>query len=888
VLSERAVRVLRWMAVPVVAAAAVFGGLMLASMLADVTNVESIGWAVFACSAGAAIYLAAWVAPSPSRWPILVLANVGLAFAFWLGIREDALGITLALGAAVVVGAYLSLRGLRTRPPPLVRTASTKALRYKGTAPFQTSTVDRSTFFGRDREARSLLSLVLAERLVVLFGKSGMGKSSLINAGLVEPLADRGYFPMTVRLNDRARGPVGGLIDGVRAAAREGGVDIVGGDESDLWRFFSTAEFWSPGNDLRQPILILDQFEELFTLHAPEPRRDFIRQLAELVRGHGAAGRTVAPAAASIGAATIEAGLPRLKIVLALREDYLADLEELAREIPGILQHRFRLGALTPDNAREAIVRPALLADDAFETTPFGYREDALQQILGFLARRKQGDATVSGDEVEPAQLQLVCQHVEELVRSTLKPRAGEARIEVSQADLGGEGQLQRVLQDFYDRTLAGIVSPPQRRRVRKLCEQFLISSAGRRLTEAEEEIVERRGVSLATLRQLVDWRLLRPEPRLGGVFYELSHDTLVEPILRTRRKRRRVARVRAGVALAVAVIAPSLWWVLGGQQLQDKNRARDAQALLAVGLKSRDDPGVFEQLLEARLTAIRERLGDGMGTREGYGALMFAAEELGLRFPELRDTVHVLRDDITAAFVREFGARPPKTEEDTTLNRRIPIAAGTFEMGSPDSVGEDDERPQHTVTVSPFLMQEHEVTNREYRRFDPSHGRGEPDDFPVVDVSWFKAVAYAAWLGGSLPTEAQWEFAARGEAGRTYPWGNEPEPDNACQRANWSGCSEVGLKSVKAGRDSGRTLERVYDLAGNAWEWSRDWYDPYDSAAAKDPLGPSTGTSRVLRGGSFYNVAQLLRGAFRSKSRPEDGLDLIGFRVVWSVAGGL
>ena len=171
-------------------------------------------------------------------------------------------------------------------------------------------------------------------------------------------------------------------------------------------------------------------------------------------------------------------------------------------------------------------------------------------------------------------------------------------------------------------------------------------------------------------------------------------------------------------------------------------------------------------------------------------------------------------------------------------------------------------------------------------RRFDPSHDRSAPGDVPVVNVTWYEAMAYAAWVGGSLPTEAQWEFAARGKEGRTYPWGDKPEP--TCDRANFSGCRPDGLKPVKAGRETGKTPEGVYDLAGNAWEWCRDWAGDYPLEEQADPLGPATGSARVVRGGGFDLSPRYQRGAGRFLIDPERPRGYRGFRVVWSSAGGL
>ena len=217
----------------------------------------------------------------------------------------------------------------------------------------------------------------------------------------------------------------------------------------------------------------------------------------------------------------------------------------------------------------------------------------------------------------------------------------------------------------------------------------------------------------------------------------------------------------------------------------------------------------------------------------------------------------------------------PPAGSVDP-LNRPVWIEGGTFQMGITD--GESDERPVHPVTVSGFWIQEHEVTNEEYRRFIPGHSfPAGQERHPVVNVNWQQAMDYAGSLGGSLPTEAQWEFAARGTAGRTYPWG---EAAPTCALAQMFGCDGDAIAVMS--RPAGATPEGVHDLAGNVWEWVKDWYGPYPSAAQTDPNGPASGSSRVMRGGSFRYDPNLLRGSFRSYREPGYVSANRGFRVAW------
>lgn len=250
--------------------------------------------------------------------------------------------------------------------------------------------------------------------------------------------------------------------------------------------------------------------------------------------------------------------------------------------------------------------------------------------------------------------------------------------------------------------------------------------------------------------------------------------------------------------------------------------------------------------------------------------------------------------------------ARGRRNLFDLSSDAWVDIPSGDFLMGAqsgqPDEPGfdkqaHDDESPIRRVTLSPFRLARYPVTNGEYAVYVEETGKEPPThweagripdgkvDHPVVEVSWTDAVAFARWLSKKtseedeetirLPTEAQWEFAARGSEGRRFPWGSD-EPDD--QRANFDG--QVGDTTPVGSYPDSVTPEGVHDLAGNVLEWCGDFFGPYPSEPEPDPTGPASGSSRVLRGGSFGFSQGFLRAASRFHLPPGSRGGLVGFRL--------
>ena len=226
-------------------------------------------------------------------------------------------------------------------------------------------------------------------------------------------------------------------------------------------------------------------------------------------------------------------------------------------------------------------------------------------------------------------------------------------------------------------------------------------------------------------------------------------------------------------------------------------------------------------------------------------------------------------------------------------------VPGGTFPMGSteddPGALG--DEMPPHLVTLDSFWIDQTEVNNAQFVRFLNEHFHGgekhigtialdrgyaqitqEGDRYvttqsslekPVLMVTWHGAVAYCEWAGSRLPTEAEWEYAARGPEGRLYPWGDAPP---SCDLANYGDCNRAA--APVGSRPAGASWCGALDMAGNAWEWVSDWFGPYSTRPQEDPTGPVTGDFPVLRGGGWHSPGWELRAAYRQHEVARTGFN--------------
>lgn len=246
----------------------------------------------------------------------------------------------------------------------------------------------------------------------------------------------------------------------------------------------------------------------------------------------------------------------------------------------------------------------------------------------------------------------------------------------------------------------------------------------------------------------------------------------------------------------------------------------------------------------------------------------------------------------ILLVFILVYPACPPVGEEEISIkvfsdgSLMARVTKGSFIMGNNE--GEADERPEHSVMLDAYWIDVYEVTNSDYekcvqagkcRAAEKYKGFDDPSK-PVVGVSWFDAADYCAWVEKRLPTEAEWERAARGDDGRFYPWGNTLD----CLHANYRECALKSTTTVGS-YPEGKSPYNLMDMAGNASEWVADWYDPnyYASSPIENPKGPETGKYRVVRGGSWLRYAYLMKSSDRAALSPHTRNNSTGFRCAKS-----
>ncbi|HUO19422.1 MAG TPA: hypothetical protein VMU44_06600 [Steroidobacteraceae bacterium] len=465
---------------------------------------------------------------------------------------------------------------------------------WLGLASFTEET--RRYFFGRDEEVAELARRVQRKLLTVLFGQSGLGKTSILRAGIVPRLRGQGYCPIYVRIDysREAPEPAEQIKAAIKVNARlsgewtQAGVAVEG---ESLWEYLHHRDdvLRDQSGATLIPLLIFDQFEEIFTLAQSDEfgrarAARFVSELADLVENRPPKELESRFDADETAAARFDFARSDYRILIALREDYLAPLEGLKKEIPSISQNRLRLAPMTGTQALAAVVQPG--------------KGLVTQEVAEAIVRFVAGGAELANAVVEPSLLSLICRELNDA-------RLAQGRNEISLDLLAGSHAT--ILESFYERALAD-----QPAAVRRIIEDDLLTDSGFRESVAEENLVKRfteAGAAPGTLALLVNRRLLRIEERLDVRRVELTHDVLCSVVKASRDRRQereareaterllaeqhareqaarraavRARQIAAGctVLAAVAVVAAVFAWLNSQRAHRAEREAQDTRAL--------------------------------------------------------------------------------------------------------------------------------------------------------------------------------------------------------------------------------------------------------------------------------------------------------------------
>jgi len=405
-----------------------------------------------------------------------------------------------------------------------------KQNRYPGVSFFETK--DEHIFFGRDEDAERLNRLVMGEKTVVLYARSGIGKSSLINAALipaVNKLTNFQRYEMRFHAFDQSNycAPVDRMLQKLPTLQTSTFLDKILPNDNSQWRYFKTMQITAADSDATI-LLIFDQFEEIFS-YPESDLNEFKRQLADVLYNpvpvdfKNALRRLQRdkPDILTDDEETILYRQPKIKALFSMRRDYYSMMNRLADKLTGITRMYYELQALDEEQMRLAITQPAALTGN-FETQPFVYEEAAIQKIMNYLTQGK-------SETAETTQLQIICRHCEQ--RIAQKAAAGETKLVITTADIP---QFENIFRQFYNDCINRLPEK-YRAETKRFIEDQLVKN-NQRIPVAEKACDAH---LLQPLHLLTDMHLLRREEfSATQALYELSHDTMVEPVARAKAER--------------------------------------------------------------------------------------------------------------------------------------------------------------------------------------------------------------------------------------------------------------------------------------------------------------------------------------------------------------
>jgi len=728
---------------------------------------------------------------------------------------------------------------------------------------------DTQIFFGRDAEAAHLARQVETHKLTVLVGQSGVGKTSLLNAGVTPKLEDSGYQVVYIRaLSDPAeiiKRSLWAIVEGRRLPLSS---------QASLMSLRRFLEGILPEG--ARTVFLIDQFEEFFMRLGEASREDFAATIVDCMKCE----------------------TQDLRFVLSLREDYLYRLLEMEPPVRGIFSNRFWLRNLDESRARDAMVEPV---------KPFGLNfEDRLVRVL--LRDLESGG-------IDPSQLQIVCYRLYQSIGNE------KAFTFDSYMELGGTGKilatyLSEVMDTFDSReykaaqailkSMVTVEGTKAALSVKEVTRDAIV----RKLKMVEEEVT-------SILKILQNKRIIR---RLSEEedLYELAHEVMVERVWEwidaediTYKYVRQMLRQALADWKQLRVLPSSERWNLLNKHRKELILTKDEAVLmlhasLNLGVEmdywltqaNTSDVNIWEEIgiiMKEGKPIARHNVLRWVEENKGSHELSIYKMALESKYPALwRQAQRILlkmNSHDSASLLESFPKQPSE----------ILIPKGWFVMGTNEGRYQDEE-PAHKVLLDAFYIHRYPVTNIEYKSFLDATGHPSPDywtanhppegkeDHPVVGVSWHDANSYCEWfskqtsLSYRLPTEAEWEKAASWdeEFQKKYKWawGNIYDPQKGNTRIGGPGdTTPIGQYS----NEGGDSPYGVSDMSGNTFDWTLDWWSEnyYSESPSNNPKGPESGVYKVSRGGSWAGSSEGACTVSRYYAmRPEVKNEYIGFRL--------
>ena len=764
--------------------------------------------------------------------------------------------------------------------------------RYPGVVSFTGR--QQSIFFGRDYDINQLQKYIRNRKSVLLYSKSGVGKSSLLKAGVL-PKMQTDFLTINIRFYlwdkntpisplEKVRLAINPFIEGVNTDELDKLVNQ-SHKEKPLWYYFKQLQ----SVENRKILLVFDQFEEFFS-YPQEQRLRFKQELYELTM-------------VDIPQATLNYMVDKLQVeslknfdflrnnlnihtLFAIRYDYLSFINELADYFPDIQENFYELKALNPDQARDAILKPATYKQDVFESLVFEIDTKAINHIINVLTEHGK-------IAIETTILQLICRNLEDIAIDKQTQNIVPVCIRLEEIPI-----FTGIFLRFYESSIE--LLPDDRQSIAKIFIEDVLIRNGSRVSFDRRVCIDY--LKDEELNKLINCHLLRSEPNsTGRDSIELCHDTIIEPIMQSRNARIEKQKIEALKQLA---------------NKKFSNRIKTTIYILLICFFC--VAAVFSGFIyqkNGELNTVNKELNErNLEIREAYQKLSQLMKfdttntnqiPLNVLIQKTIDLTEELTDWQTATtlntcdgynrYIEKYPVNWAKAKEKKEeLNCQdmfkpmlmVFVKGGEFIMGN-DSSESNDEKPAHKVSVSDFSIGKYEVTQKQWVEImgsNPSYNK-DCDSCPVEMVSWNDVQKFISKLNTKtgktyrLPTEAEWEYAAGGGANNRTKWAgtnNENEIENYAWIENNSDkkIHPVGIKNPNR--------LGIYDINGNVWEWCSDWYvNYYTKTSLSNTNDATSGSYRVLRGGSWYDLSSRCRVSFRNYGTPTYQYYDSGFRLV-------